>query len=221
MKLLFFGIIFILLIIYFGRSVEQFTSIQDIDIDIDFDTDIDFDKLNDTTKKDITKLANEYKIPINSARLLYNARKIDNSIIKKKKGNNDICPWPSDLEEDQKKAQIVAQSKLNSFKEKNNILADDLQKIKILKDEKMRRKLKESEKNARTAIEKKIVRLKKYDHNHKSDIYTKCPIAEFPYNSFDDSQYLLDVTRHSDSKWNGLDDKVALVNKLPFNFVTH
>jgi hypothetical protein len=221
MKLLLLGILLIFFGFMYTRSEEHFSPTSTASIQ-DIDNNIDFDKLNDATKKEITELANEKNIPINTARLLYNARKIDNSIIKKVNVNpDDLRTWPSDLEEDQKTARIAAQSKLNSFKENNKELKVDLQKIKILQDEKMRRKLKESEKNARAAIETKIKRLKKYDHNRKSDIYTKCPIAEFPYNSFDDSQYSLDVTRHSDSKWNGLDDKVLLVNKLPFNFVTH
>jgi hypothetical protein len=194
----------------------------------------------DPNKQEIIVLANDHKLPIGHARILFNSRAIiTDEIISKIKTNiifGDRCPWPSepvstsgsttsslpsDLEANEITARQKAQSNLNNFKKKNNKLKDDLFKIKILKDEKMRRALKKSELNAKVAIEDKIKRLKKYDEKKKSHIYTKCPIVEFPYNSFDNSQYLLEASRHNESKWNGFDDKVALVNKLPFNFVTH
>jgi len=192
----------------------------------------------DPNKQEIIDLANKHKLPIGSARILFNSRAIiTDDIISKIKTNiifGNRCPWPSDpvsqsttsslpsdLEANEITARQKAQSNLNNVKKKNNKLKDDLFKIKILQDEKMRRKLKESELNAKVAIEDKIKRLEKYDEKKKSHIYTKCPIVEFPYNSFDNSQYLLEASRHNESKWNGFDDKVALVNKLPFNFVTH
>lgn len=202
----------------------------------------------DTNKQEIIELAELHTLPIGHARILFNSRAIiTDEIISKIKTNiiksDDRCPWPpddcpwpstpvstsgsttsslpSDLEANEITARQKAQSNLNNFKKKNNKLKDDLFKIKILQDEKMRRELKESELNAKVAIEDKIKRLKKYDEKKKSHIYTKCPIVEFPYNSFDNSQYLLEASRHNESKWNGFDDKVTLVNKLPFNFVTH